>query len=114
MALFTEKLIGDNMMKMRIKRGLTAAFQIHTINAVVHPTGCVVKDRYGQRWQRMRVRIGRASPDHDWFRIEASRADIKHQLENRVFDANSRYAPHLSRRFRCAHAPRSRSVSRVC
>lgn len=84
------------MMKTRTKRGLTAAFQVHTIDAVVQPTGCVVKDRDGQRWQRMRIRVGRDSPDHDWFRIEASRADIKHQLENREFDANSRYVRPIS------------------
>ena len=74
-----------------MKRGLTAAFQVETITALVVPTGRIVADGNGDRWQQMSVRVGRRRAQLQWFRIEHSRADISQALENEHWDADGRY-----------------------
>lgn len=74
-----------------MKRGLTAGFQVETIAALVVPTGHIVADGNGDRWQQMSVRVGRRAPELQWFRIEHSRADIAQALENEHWDADRRY-----------------------
>lgn len=57
------------------------------LDALVEPTGCVVTDKDGRRWHRMRVRFRRRET-FEWFSVSDSRADVAHALQAQACSAD--------------------------